>query len=595
MISRLKHKAKEFIKDNFFRIHAAYVAPSPHSNIQKSAVYLEWIANSLVVIVNEFVESESLSDSRLVNRLNGIFKTKRFGLLVNRLVVEYFLSLFNKLYEISNVPVKDHQYVSLEDNPINRFGVKKYREQFSLSSDDIHWLAPLSPWRHLVSIGILGSYIFYHSIKSGMKISFKKKKYKVLREALWGLEGCGYFFRDDFLIDGKLIQKEDILFFGRSIMMSDPHGRMKAYYDAKKFGYAHYYLPSLKIDAAKLLLRIIPKYIFSSGFAFLAEIGSLNFSFYQNIFYYFTLHALPYEKIFSSYCVKSELGHNFFSASHIAEAIICENHGAKYFLMHWSDNSVVIDTYLMSYLGCDYFLLWGKAHLLGVEGNFTTFVYTGYPFKRSIRQVASNRQRFFSEMGIHNTGQIVSFFDESFGRDCKMTEEHFVNFWLTAYKFAELAKNQTVIIKPKDINRYHHLSLHKKREFLDLLSKLKALPNFYIVDDQKWSFIEVIGISDVVVTQGMTSSATIALVCGIEALYFDEASYNHPFSVLLKDKIVFNSQEKLLNKLTKIIYNNESVFNEIPQRLIREYDAFENDSGIDIYRQMLADHKIAKV
>jgi len=109
----------------------------------------------------------------------------------------------------------------------------------------------------------------------------------------------------------------------------------------------------------------------------------------------------------------------------------------------------------------------------------------------------------------------------------------------------------------------------------------------YIVDETKWSFIEVIGVSDVVITQGMTSSATIALICGIEGLYLDQANYDHPFSRDFKGIAVFEDKDSLLLMIRKILMGDGSVLKNIPEEMMRGFDGFFDDEGIERFRHEL--------
>ena len=86
----------------------------------------------------------------------------------------------------------------------------------------------------------------------------------------------------------------------------------------------------------------------------------------------------------------------------------------------------------------------------------------------------------------------------------------------------------------------------------------------------------------------MTSSSTIAIICGIEGLYLDEVGYGHPFAKHFKDKIVFADPEKLLNMIKKILIGNENPCSSIPAELLREYDEYNDDRGIDRFREILA-------
>ena len=96
-----------------------------------------------------------------------------------------------------------------------------------------------------------------------------------------------------------------------------------------------------------------------------------------------------------------------------------------------------------------------------------------------------------------------------------MTAEHFVSFWDLAVKFAEEQKDAIVVIRPKDPDSYKNLSSELTERFLGLKEQINGLDNLFIVDSLRWSFIETIGTSDVVISQGMTSFSMIAIICRI--------------------------------------------------------------------------------
>lgn len=544
---------------------------------QRSHEHLDWINSDLVNIVNEFVEEKRLLESSFIINMNRVFRTKRFEQLLKKWIVEYFLKLFRVL--------DGSLELTLEDNPINRFGVEKYYRRFN-TVPEIKWKRRPNLLQKISSILARPLVIIFISLKNGIKFNGKRKRYKVMREALWGLYDVGgHYFHDDFMVDGEKIKKEDLLLFSRGIPAE--RSRLKGYYDARKSSYGYFNLSDMPIGLGPLFSRVIPKYIISSGMVLLKEIYSNNFSLYWSIYLYFLYNALPYEKVFSSFEVTSELGHSFFSTGHIAEAIVCQNYGTRYYFIHWSDNSVSIDKYIFSFLGCDAFLLWGKAYIQGVEGGPGILVPIGYPFKRFVRNIISNREKTSLEMGIKMNGKIITFFDESFGGECKMGEESYVVIWETALKLAEREADNTILIKPKDLIRYNNLSPGLKERFIYIKNKMEKMPNVHIIDSNRWSFIETIGISDIVVTQGMTSSATIAIICGIEGLYLDQSGYKHLFSKLFKDKIVFDNPDRLLDTIRKIALNTEHALGAIPEDILRAYDAYPDDRGIDLLRDML--------
>ncbi|MFA5097242.1 MAG: hypothetical protein WC490_01280 [Candidatus Margulisiibacteriota bacterium] len=554
---------------------------------QKSKEYMEWINSDLLRISKEYIEKNSLKKTGFAGKMNTLFHTDGFEQLVGRRATEYFLEMFRMFDQKCSSETAPIKEITLEDSPINRTAFGEYTSRFG-RCPNIRWVRKSNLFIRLLGVLICFMSIVKNSVKPGIALYQKKRKFKVLRESLWGLKTSGgKYFHDDFLVDGNMIKRDDMLFFSRGVS-GKCDSRSMARQDALNSQYSSFYLPSLRLSAADFAARILPKYLISNILILLGEITSNNFTFILNTSVFFTGIAIPYEKIFSNYEVISELGHDYFSANHIPESIVCKDHGVKYYLMHWSDNSINIDTYLLSDLVCDNFLMWGKAHLIGVEGENANPYFAGYVFKKFIHDIKNCKNDVIAQMGIKQKGKIITFIDEAFGGEIKMTQDNFVSFWETILKTAQDQRQNTIIIKPKGKYLFVNLTGHYRERYEVLKVQMSGMDNVYIIDETKWSFIEAIGISDIVITQGMTSSATIAIICGIEGLYFDQASYNHPFSKKYKDAVAFDDSEKLIKKISLIVNGQDSVFDVIPEKEIRGFDEFADDRGIDLIRHLLA-------
>ncbi|MDD5618330.1 MAG: NTP transferase domain-containing protein, partial [Candidatus Omnitrophica bacterium] len=510
-----------------------------------------------------------------------------FELLIKRWVVEYYWVLFKAIYDSVHSEFNNNDSLKLEDNFLNRFAVKQYQNRFN-NKLNITWGKRSNVIIKLLNILRIQLKVLLLSLNNGLSLYIDKKKYKVMAETMFGLFNTGGFYlHDDFLVDNDRIKKTDLLLFIKG--NTKEGGRIKAYQDVQHSGYAHFDPSHLSISAKTFFARIIQKYILKGIAAFMIILKSEYFFFFSSIYEFFIVFALPYEKIFSNFKVNSELAYNYFSPSHIAESIVCQNYGTKFYLMHWSDHSVQIDSHIFSFLGCDKFLLWGNAHIVGVEGKQSLLCPTGYVFKKFIKEVSDKKNDILSAMNINATnGKIVSFFDESFGEGFKISEEHLVAFWEMILKFASSNKNNTILIKPKIIARYDNLCGEFKNRFLYVKKSLEEKDNVYIINPDKWSFIEVIGVSDIVVSQEMTSSATIALICGKEGLYLDQASYNHPLSYLFKNRLVFDNSDNLLEMIKKITTGIDKPSKSISWNLLRSFDVYDDDRGINLFRDLLA-------
>jgi len=581
-VKKIKNNVQAYVGRVFLRNMLLNLREQGEIFPQRNDEYYEWLHAELVEITGEFISQNQIEKSFFIKKINTAFGTEDFTIFLKKFMLEYFSKLFGKLDDSFH----SGQKLVLEDNPLNRFGAEKYFSKFG-RLETIDWQKRQGAISKVIGIMLKNLIILQISLHRGLKFSPAKKKYKVMREALWGLyDTGGEYFHDDFFVDGETIKKEDVVFYSRGL--SAESGRIKPYSDAVRSSYACFNVKELTIDIQTFFKRILPKYIFAANGALFSELKSLNYSLFSSMYLYFVRYAVPYEKIFSNYEIGAELGHNFYSPGHVAEAIVSRSRGAKYNLMHWSDTAVKINKYLTAYLGCNNYFVWGQAHVTGVEGGENIVKPTGYAFKKFIKNVAADRKSVLKKMGINPEGKIVSFFDETFRSSCKMTEKHYLNFWRATLDFARKNQDCTVLVKPKTLERYKGLSAKLIPEFLGLKSEIEKLDNAYIVDDKRWSFIEVIGVSDLVITQGMFSSATIAIICGIEGLYLDEAGYNHPFRERFKDRIVFDDAESLLKMAEQIVNGEESPIKDIPEGLLREFDAFSDDDGVGRLRSALA-------
>lgn len=580
-MSNFKKGFTDYLKHNIYRDLFSDIRGHSHPCYQKDYEYIQWVSCELINLVKKFVKTNDLLSSEFVVTINKAFGSSRFNSFLQKRIIEYLSELFSIFYD----SLLDGDSLSLEDNSLNRYAVKEYKSKFGITPK-IKWRMPQSMLQRILSIFIGIAAILYLSLNRGLRIFNNRKKYKVMRELVWGLfDSQGFYLHDDFFVNGKNINSNELLLFSRGIRGNDR--REKAYEDVRKSNYAYFELHSLPIAIEPLFNRIIPKYIFSGGRALFLNITSPNYSLFFSIFKHFIYCAIHYEKVFSNFDITAELGHNYFSSDHVAEAMISQNYGTRYYLMQLSDSSMRVNQNILSFLGCDRFLTWGKAYVHGSERDSDIFTPTGYIFKKFIREVASNKDKVLSKMGIKAKGKIVTFFDESFGDDCNMTEEHFLNFWETIFRFAKRDKNNTVVIKPKKAFREIKLSARFSENFLRISQEVEKEANVYILDPMKWSFIEAIGIADIVITQGMTTSSTIAIVCGIEGLYLNQANYDHKFWRLFKDRIAFDDSDKLLDMIEGIVTGRESPLRDIPERLMRDFDEYPDDAAVGRLQDIL--------
>lgn len=582
----LSNRLKKALKGNllpFQDISNIYMNP-------KRRELTEWLLIDLDILVDEFFKSELSSKDRFINTMNRIFKTWKFCNLLKKYYNEYLFNLILKI-DYCFYEKNSKEKLKLEDNPLNRFAIAKYKFKFNITPK-IEWVKQPKFLFRLTIVFFQASNIIYQGIRTGFIIFKKRKKYKVMRELKWGFKGInGNYFHDDFMVDNNKIRPKDLLIFIRHIP-EDTFG-IKTYETLKRSPYDFFDLRLLPISIYCFMIHILPKYLVFGCLTLLSCINSQNFSLFSTIFYQFIVIGMPQEKIFSNYEISSQFGHNTFSYAHIVEAIVCNNYGARYYLCQLSDSSMREMKDVASFLGCDYIFAWGNAHKSLLDTNFNTFLPTGYVFKSFIKQVCSNKADVMDKMKLNRKRKNIVFFEENFGGPIKITAECYIQYWETILAvWKKLKDNINIIIKTKDIHKYlvDSLGLNEslKKRSIEIIDFLSKTGNFYVLGYPEWSFIELIGIADVVVTHGMTSSSTIAIISGIEGIYFDRIGWHHPFARLFKDKIVFSDSDRLVEMTEKIITGKDSVFKIIPENLLQEFNNDRDGSSIDLVREFFS-------
>lgn len=581
LIKKFNFLKKNWIKKILRGDTFSYPDISSIVSIQKRKEYVDWIYLDSVSIVEDFFNANK-STHKFISAMNKIYNTNKFGNLFKKYVIDYLYHIFLLLDYYCFEVLSTHK-LELEDNSLNRFAVLNYKTKFNIEPN-IKWFKQPNLVLRLLIIFFHACKILYYGIKNGVSIFEKRKQYKVMRMLVMGFKGInGYYLHDDFMVDGEKIQPKELLIFTRG--KPNDYFAQKTYETMINSPYDSFDIETLPISIKIFIFRIIPKYLLSGCLTLLFCVNSSSFTLFSSIYYRFIAIGILHEKVFSRYKICSQLGHQSYSYTHIIEAIICNNHGAKYYLCQFSDATLLENKQVFSFLGCDYIFAWGKAHKAILETNPNTFLPTGYLFKSFIKQVDSIKSDIIAQMKLNNGRRNIVFFEEDFGGVNNITEESYIYYWETIFAVWKKIKNDiNLIFKPKDPLIYLGLSEKLKKRYLEIMNCLSKSENFYILGSPKWSFIELIGIADVVITHGLTSSTTIAIICGIEGIYFSRENSPHPFARLFQNKVVFCDSDKLVEMIEKIIAGKDSVFKIIPENLLQEFN--NNGCALDLTRDI---------
>lgn len=271
--------------------------------------------------------------------------------------------------------------------------------------------------------------------------------------------------------------------------------------------------------------------------------------------------------------------------------IILNKYGAKNTIFNWMD-LITLKGYSYAFCAHNVYFTWSNIQY-DFHSSYTFIdrkINIGCIFKRAYNKALSDKGKIISQkLGIDSGAQIVTFFDNTFDDSAHLTSSFFLAYLKIIVEFSRNHKDVIVLLKPKYIREETLMSLgENKDKYNRILDELSAIKNFIYLDPFKFGFEEALAVSDVCVSMGLNSPSMVALICGKDALYFDDTGNTyHPFADKYKNIIVFEDKDLLLKQLNNILNGRFSCRDIISEKIIREYDAFDDDNAMERLRDNL--------
>lgn len=537
---------------------------------------------------NEYIVSEMrLEHSNFVKVYNKKFQTDKIEPFVLKWTIEYVYDMLVGLYKVyfDNARKKT---LYLHDNELNRY-IYEWWKKGNPNSITIKWLSKgriVSAIQAAIYIQVLFiSALFSH----GICFHSRKRAFKVMKVAVWGLKRS--VFRDDFIVDGDRFKEEDLLLYANTKV--DP-SQSPAFQEAVDSQYQSVNIKKLKIPLLNISHRLIPYHLLFPLIFILRNFFSERNYLNSNWLIAFHRHAIEYEVLLSHYKVGVELSIAETSIKHIPETVILNNHGAKSVIWHWSDATVDHWIPRTQYMAFDTFLVWGTIHYnyMLKHSWVNRVIETGLIFNHNLDDLAKDRKRICEAIGIGiaDGTRIVTFCDESFGTDKNVaTEKNAIEFWKMMADLISTRPDVVAVLKPKwaaMIDRYERMAKESDSDFHIYRDRCIQSGRVFIVKNpMEIDLMDTIAISDIVVNMGMSSPATIAILCGRIGLYLNITSnVEHPFAKDYKDIITFDNYKDLLMEIDNIFDNGHNPVSLIEPDLLKEYDRFRDSKGLDRFR-----------
>jgi len=507
----------------------------------------------------------------ILRTYNTAFKTNKFEAFIKKQTTNKVLGILQTLH-LSRLNGQIDDQLIMSKSQLNEAVVQYMQDKYKVQYD-VKWES--SPLRILYLLLYLLWFLFA-ICKRGFFIDKKKEEFKLSREASqWSALNI---LRDEFLIDNELFSKEDILYLNFNVKDKE---RINAFENMQKKQMHVACVPESRMNINRQFLEVLFLFCILPIKAFIVSLFSGNLSIFGTLFL-FHRQGFQIEKLMSLYKIKIHI--SIIDYDDIATTIILNRHGTKNAIYHWSD--------MASYKTCDYafiahniFFAWGDIHYDYIEQNqfIDAKISIGCINKRDFSSAVANKQNIVDQIGFQDKeAKTVVFFDTSFSDLTFLPESLYIQYMEMLKEFCIANKNLNVVYKAKNMNVLESVSSERVAQIEPIWEELMACKNFYHIDPHKWSMPEVLSFADVCVNMGMNSPATIALICGENALYYDTTeNKDHPFANKYSDSIVFDDRIRLFSQINKILNGEFDCSDVISRDELRQFDAFDDDNASD--------------
>lgn len=530
--------------------------------------YIEGIYYKINVDALEFAElyySQNFKNSRFISFANKTMRTDKFNCFVKKALCYYFFNVLNDLY--INKEFFNNNRILLLNTPLNKYILKKFEIENSVKLE-MHWVPMfLINWAMPL---ILMVYIIRQLCLNGFTFS-EKLNTKMYRYAIWG--SILPITRDDFLIDDITFHKDDILFYTNP----DDEASKDAGAQLEKKGYKVIDFNKNKLNIKHGFLSFIFLFIchplFISLMIFIEKKGYLIediIKFYRLIFNHFLF--------LTNYNVKCHISNS--DHEEIAETMLLNKFCCKNLLYHWSDMTVT-KAVNHAYTVHNVYYTWGPIH-----HDFQDEYYyhnkvevVGCIFLKAYYDALVALKRDDKD----NAEKKILICDSSFSNTLHLTEDVYLDYLDLIINMMKELHECKIIFKSKSDYRLipdRFSTEGKKKKYLEMIDELLKNNRFEYFD-YNIQLESLIAVSDIIVNMSMNSPATIALILGKEAVYYDITGNTlHPFT-RYKNQFVFDDQRMLIDYVKAVLKKEKSAFDYIDQKLLIQYEPYGDTHALD--------------
>lgn len=527
-------------------------------------VYYE--INSTALDYAELYYTRHLENLYFLKFLNKLMRTDKFSCYIKKGLTYYFFDVLNSLYLMKEF--SKGKKIIIIDSPPNRFILDRFCDEHKVAFE-LHWLKLCFLYSLILPVFLI--FILMKLFKNGFayrnRVSVKLYKY-----AGWGLSRP--MLRDDYLIDNINFKKDDIVFY----VNADDEASKNAGVQLEKEGYSLVDLNKCKLNVKSGGLLFINIFLVQPLLLLAILFAEKTWFLIEDMLIFYKL-SVPHFLFLSNFDTKCHIS----SSDHgeIAETIVMNRFGCKNMLYHWSDMTVS-RAVMHAFTGHNVYYSWGPIH-----HDFQKDTYfhdkvdiVGCIFLRTYFDAV---EKCKNNCGNNNIIKRIIICDSSFANYIHFTEEFYLDYLDLVIAMCDELNDVEFIFKSKNTSADilgGFTSEERKKAYSEKINTLMKNCRFKYYDNN-FQFETLIVSADLVVNMGMNSPATIALILGKEAVYYDTTgNHLHPFTKY-KNQIVFDDKRTLIDHVKSVLNHKKSAFDYIDPDLVNQYEPYKDSRALD--------------
>ena len=525
------------------------------------------INKEAISLTGAFFEENIRPKVAIVDCYNKLLHTSKFATFIKQQLCRQICSMLEELHLIRNLSLTQTT-ILVSNNSINTFVLNYFEMKYNVRLN----VRYVSSRFNLLILLTYYVYMILDMGKRGFVFNKRRVLFKLSKESTWGFHNRAQ--RDDVIIDHRQFMEEDLLLF--EMNPCEPT-RVEAFQEARKRNFHTVSVPRLSLNIRRNIFNLLFFY-FVVPFRVYFQLAQSRQAYLFYIVWLFHKRCLPAEILMNLYEIKCNI--SMVDHGDIETTIIFNKYGTKNVIFQWSDLTYFHD-HSLAFIAHNIYFAWGDIHYDYHSEHYCVDkkINVGCIYKQWFTQALRRRSELISDIEkFKSEWKTVVFFD-----DCGMGMESTLEFLELMKEFCERNGNVNVLLKPRNMET---LILQKLRG-RDILS----YKNFTCLDPKEWSAEDAIAVSDVCVNMTITTPVTVALICGKNALYFDNTGNykDNPLAEEHFNELIFEDRDAIFRQIGSILTGRFSCRSVISEKDLRRYDAFNDDKAIERVRNYLSE------